>query len=196
MPVQLSTILIFQNIGRKHQCFILLTKKNKPCYVPKLEEGQVLSIANSKFAIGPVDNQIDLILTTATILPINVVGTASVSDLVLTTNLGIQFECTGKDKPTEIPITLFHPNESCLKSQTTMKMPWSSTSSSSSPHMIATRSAIHKKIEQSAPISTLIVTEEIQVREEQEESASILITPATIPATTPPSKKRVGHAKV
>ncbi|CAG8771376.1 2709_t:CDS:2, partial [Rhizophagus irregularis] len=76
------------------QCFILLTKKNKPCYVPKLEEGQVLSIANSKFAIGPVDNQIDLILTTATILPINVVGTASVSDLVLTTNLGIQFECT------------------------------------------------------------------------------------------------------
>ncbi|EXX78258.1 hypothetical protein RirG_016650 [Rhizophagus irregularis DAOM 197198w] len=113
MPVQLSTILIFQNIGRKHQ-------KNKPCYVPKLEEGQVLSIANSKFAIGPVDNQIDLILTTATILPINVVGTASVSDLVLTTNLGIQFECTGKDKPTEIPITLFHPNESCLKSQTTM----------------------------------------------------------------------------
>ncbi|EXX72198.1 hypothetical protein RirG_071540 [Rhizophagus irregularis DAOM 197198w] len=75
-------------------------------------------------------------------------------------------------------------------------MPWSSTSSSSSPHMIATRSAIHKKIEQSAPISTLIVTEEIQEREEQEESASILITPATTPATTPPSKKRVGHAKV
>ncbi|PKC09389.1 hypothetical protein RhiirA5_375500 [Rhizophagus irregularis] len=104
MPAQLSTILIFQNIGRKHQCFILLTKKNKPCYVPKLEEGQVLSIANSKFAIGPVDNQID--------------------------------------------------------------------------------------------ISTLIVTEEIQEREEQEESASILITPATTPATTPPSKKRVGHAKV
>ncbi|CAB4493999.1 uncharacterized protein OCT59_004848 [Rhizophagus irregularis] len=132
MPVQLSTILIFQNIGRKHQ-------KNKPCYVPKLEEGQVLSIANSKFAIGPVDNQIDAQLR---------------------------------------------------------KMPWSSTSSSSSPHMIATRAAIHKKIEQSAPISTLIVTEEIQGREEQEESASILITPATIPATTPPSKKRVGHAKV
>ncbi|UZO06758.1 uncharacterized protein OCT59_027067 [Rhizophagus irregularis] len=79
---------------------------------------------------------IQLILTTATILPINVVDTASVSDLVLTTNLGIQFECY------------------------------------------------------------YIVTEEIQEREEQEESASILITPATTPATTPPSKKRVGHAKV
>ncbi|POG64756.1 hypothetical protein GLOIN_2v1782535 [Rhizophagus irregularis DAOM 181602=DAOM 197198] len=200
MPAQLSTILIFQNIGRKHQCFILLTKKNKPCYVPKLEEGQVLSIANSKFAIGPVDNQIDLILTTATILPINVVGTASVSDLVLTTNLGIQFECalTSTEESfiqNYIILILFVFNNQILY-QSTRKMPWSSTSSSSSPHMIATRSAIHKKIEQSAPISTLIVTEEIQEREEQEESASILITPATTPATTPPSKKRVGHAKV
>ena len=33
--------------------------QEKPCYVPKLEEGQVLSIANSKFARGP-DNQIDV----------------------------------------------------------------------------------------------------------------------------------------
>ncbi|PKY40251.1 hypothetical protein RhiirA4_453585 [Rhizophagus irregularis] len=178
------------------QCFILLTKKNKPCYVPKLEEGQVLSIANSKFAIGP------LILTTATILPINVVGTASVSDLVLTTNLGIQFECalTSTEESfiqNYIILILFVFNNQILY-QSTRKMPWSSTSSSSSsPHMIVTRSAIHKKIEQqSAPISTLIVTEEIQEREEQEESASILITPATTPATTPPSKKRVGHAKV
>jgi len=34
--------------------------EEKPIYVPKLEEGQVLSIANSKFAIGSVDNQIDV----------------------------------------------------------------------------------------------------------------------------------------
>ncbi|PKK56269.1 hypothetical protein RhiirC2_829671, partial [Rhizophagus irregularis] len=68
-----------------------------------------------KFAIGSVDNQID----------INVVGTALVSDSVLFTNLGIQFECIisdymAKDKPTETPITLFHPNGSRLRNQTTM----------------------------------------------------------------------------
>src|SRR4051812_10235951 len=34
--------------------------QEKPCYAPKLEEGQFLSIANSKFAIGPIDNQIDV----------------------------------------------------------------------------------------------------------------------------------------
>ncbi|GET53122.1 uncharacterized protein OCT59_003725 [Rhizophagus irregularis] len=176
MPAQLSTILIFQNIGRKHQ-------KNKPCYVPKLEEGQVLSIANSKFAIGPVDNQID----------------AQLRKLLKKSDYNVK---TGALTSTEesfiqnyIILILFVFNNQILY-QSTRKMPWSSTSSSSSPHMIATRSAIHKKIEQSAPISTLIVTEEIQEREEQEESASILITPATTPATTPPSKKRVGHAKV
>ncbi|CAG8755876.1 3594_t:CDS:1, partial [Rhizophagus irregularis] len=27
--------------------------EEKPCYVPKLEEGKVLSIANLKFGIGP-----------------------------------------------------------------------------------------------------------------------------------------------
>ncbi|GBC22910.2 hypothetical protein GLOIN_2v1882271 [Rhizophagus irregularis DAOM 181602=DAOM 197198] len=111
---------------------------------------------------------------------ISALNTASVSDLVLTTNLGIQFECyyIGKDKPTEIPITLFHPNESCLKSQTTVLKRGSSIFFSG------------------ALTSTEEMTEEIQEREEQEESASILITPATTPATTPPSKKRVGHAKV
>jgi len=56
---------------------------------------------------------------------VNVVGTALVSDSILSTNLSIQFECIisdyiSKDKPTEIPIILFHPNGSRLKSQTTM----------------------------------------------------------------------------
>ena len=76
-----------------------------------------------------------IILTSASILhikpedlpvhKINVVGTALVSDSIVFTNLGIQFECIisdyiAKDKPTEIPIVLFHPNGSRLKSQTTM----------------------------------------------------------------------------
>ncbi|RGB43390.1 hypothetical protein C1646_749966 [Rhizophagus diaphanus] len=43
--------------------------EEKPCYVSKLE-GQNLSLANLKFAIGSIDNQIDLILTSTTILPI------------------------------------------------------------------------------------------------------------------------------
>lgn len=56
---------------------------------------------------------------------VNVVGTALVSDPVNFTNLGMQFECIisdyiAKDKPTEIPITLFHPNGSRLKNQTTL----------------------------------------------------------------------------
>jgi len=34
--------------------------EEKPCYVPKLKEGQVLSIANSKFNIGSNSNQIDV----------------------------------------------------------------------------------------------------------------------------------------
>ena len=34
--------------------------EEKPCYVSRLKEGQVLSIANSKFAIGSSDNQIDV----------------------------------------------------------------------------------------------------------------------------------------
>ena len=34
--------------------------EEKPCYVPKLKEGQVLSIANSKFNIGSTGNQIDV----------------------------------------------------------------------------------------------------------------------------------------
>ena len=34
--------------------------EEKPCYVPRLKEGQVLSIANSKFAIGSSENQIDV----------------------------------------------------------------------------------------------------------------------------------------
>ncbi|CAB4404442.1 unnamed protein product [Rhizophagus irregularis] len=51
--------------------FYPLDEEN-PCYVPKLEKGQNLSVANLKFAIGSVHNQIDtqLILTSATILPI------------------------------------------------------------------------------------------------------------------------------
>src|SRR2546423_1681154 len=76
-----------------------------------------------------------IILTSASILhikpedlpvhKINVVGTALVSDPIVFTNLGIQFECIisdyiAKDKPTEIPIVLFHPIGSHLKSQTTM----------------------------------------------------------------------------
>ncbi|PKK56650.1 hypothetical protein RhiirC2_764286 [Rhizophagus irregularis] len=59
MPVQLSTILYISEYREKTSVVYPLSKENKPCYVPKLEEGQVLSIANSKFAIGPVDNQID-----------------------------------------------------------------------------------------------------------------------------------------
>ena len=33
--------------------------QEKPCYVPRLEEGQVLSVANSKFTSGS-NNQIDV----------------------------------------------------------------------------------------------------------------------------------------
>ncbi|PKK71740.1 hypothetical protein RhiirC2_744087, partial [Rhizophagus irregularis] len=137
--------------------------------------GQVLSIANSKFAIGPVDNQIDDL----PIHQINAVGTASVSDSVLTTNFGIQFECIisdyiGKDKPIEI---LFHPNESCLKNIT------------SNP-LIVTENSMEISEETS---------EEIQKQEEQEESAASILTPATTPATTTattsPSQKSGGHAK-
>ena len=34
--------------------------ETKPCYVPKLSEGQVLSIANSKFSKGAKNNELDV----------------------------------------------------------------------------------------------------------------------------------------
>ena len=34
--------------------------ENVPCYIPKLQEGQILSIANLKFTIGSIENQIDV----------------------------------------------------------------------------------------------------------------------------------------
>ncbi|CAB5205860.1 13361_t:CDS:2 [Rhizophagus irregularis] len=97
--------------------------------------------------------------------------TASVSDSVLTTNFGIQFECIisdyiGKDKPIEISITLFHPNESCLKSQTTM------LKYIASYPLIVTENSMEISEETS---------EEIQKQEEQEESAASILTPATTP---------------
>jgi len=138
------------------QCFILLTKKIKPCYVSKLEEGQVLSIANSKFAIGPVNNQIDvrnyfiliflnifiicfkikfhiiLYIYYLHVYPVNLNHCYHFTYKCCRHSFGIRFSTyyeswytiwmyyIGKNKPTEIPITLFHPNGSCLKSQTTM----------------------------------------------------------------------------
>ncbi|RGB21283.1 hypothetical protein C1646_778479, partial [Rhizophagus diaphanus] len=107
--------------------------ETKPCYLPKLSEGQVLSIANSKFSKGS-NNELDIILTSATVLDIspenlpvhqtNVVGVGVASEAALITDVGIQIECIitdylAKDKPTEIPITLFHPNGSRLMNQTT-----------------------------------------------------------------------------
>ncbi|GET58521.1 hypothetical protein GLOIN_2v1791191 [Rhizophagus irregularis DAOM 181602=DAOM 197198] len=76
MPAQLSTILYISEYKEMPGEFFIgmatgYTRfEEKPFYVSKLEEGQVLSITNSKFGIGLVYNQIDLILTSATILPI------------------------------------------------------------------------------------------------------------------------------
>ncbi|GBC19370.2 hypothetical protein GLOIN_2v1791191 [Rhizophagus irregularis DAOM 181602=DAOM 197198] len=109
--------------------------ETKPCYVPKLSEGQVLSIANSKFSKSAKNNELDIILTSATILDIlpenlpvhqiNVVGVAMASEPALITDIGIQIECVitdylSKDKPTEVPITLFHPTGSRFMNQTTI----------------------------------------------------------------------------
>lgn len=44
-------------------------KENKPCYVPRLQASQIISVANSKFSSGP-DNTIDLVVTAATVLNI------------------------------------------------------------------------------------------------------------------------------
>lgn len=55
---------------------------------------------------------------------INVVGVAVASEPALITDIGVQIECVitdylSKDKPTEVPITLFHPTGSRFMNQTT-----------------------------------------------------------------------------
>ncbi|GBC34412.2 hypothetical protein GLOIN_2v1791191 [Rhizophagus irregularis DAOM 181602=DAOM 197198] len=87
--------------------------ETKPCYVPKLSEGQVLSIANSKFSKSAKNNELDII------------GVAMASEPALITDIGVQIECVitdylSKDKPTEVPITLFHPTGSRFMNQTTI----------------------------------------------------------------------------
>jgi hypothetical protein len=86
MPAQLSTILYISNYqerissgfivgnatgytrldetnGDKMQKFNIVAfypiDDSKPCYIPKIQEGQVLSVANSKFSIG-ANNEIDV----------------------------------------------------------------------------------------------------------------------------------------
>ncbi|PKK56217.1 hypothetical protein RhiirC2_800500 [Rhizophagus irregularis] len=97
MPAQLSTVLYISNYqekissgfiignatgytrldetnGDKMQKFNIVAfypiDDSKPCYIPKIQEGQVLSVANSKFSIG-ANNEIDLILAAASILDID-----------------------------------------------------------------------------------------------------------------------------
>jgi hypothetical protein len=55
---------------------------------------------------------------------INVVGVAVASDAAHITDFGVQIECIitnylAKDKPTEVPLTLFHPTGSRFMNQTT-----------------------------------------------------------------------------
>ncbi|CAB4442896.1 unnamed protein product [Rhizophagus irregularis] len=110
------------------------TDDSKPCYLPKLVEGQVLSVSNSKFAKG-VNGELDLILNSASILnippeelPIHqimVVGIATATKTATTNEYGVQVECVisdylSKDKLVETPITLFHPPGSRFANQTTM----------------------------------------------------------------------------
>ncbi|CAB4439219.1 unnamed protein product [Rhizophagus irregularis] len=110
------------------------TDDSKPYYLPKLVEGQVLSVSNSKFAKG-VNGELDLILNSASILnippedlPIHqimVVGIATATETATTNEYGIQVECVisdylSKDKLVETPITLFHPPGSRFANQTTM----------------------------------------------------------------------------
>ncbi|CAB5215343.1 unnamed protein product [Rhizophagus irregularis] len=110
------------------------TDDSKPCYLPKLVEGQVLSVSNSKFAKG-VNGELDLILNSASILnippedlPIHqimVVGIATATETATTNEYGVQVECVisdylSKDKLVETPITLFHPPGSRFANQTTM----------------------------------------------------------------------------
>ncbi|RGB32573.1 hypothetical protein C1646_816593 [Rhizophagus diaphanus] len=98
MPAQLSTILYISEYRKKTSEFIH----------QDFHSGNILlTIGNIVDPMSPDAQDLKLILTTATILPIkpedlpihqiNVVGTASVSDSVLTTNLGIQFECIISD---------------------------------------------------------------------------------------------------
>ena len=84
MPAQLSTVLYIANyqekissgfivgnataytrldMGDKMQKIKIVAfypiDDSKPCYIPKIQEGQVLSIANSKFSIG-ANNEIEV----------------------------------------------------------------------------------------------------------------------------------------
>jgi len=85
MPAQLSTVLYISDYREKSSAEFFIgmatghtrleensdtvqtfnitvfypLNEEKPCYVPKLKEGQILSIANSKFNVGS-NNQIDV----------------------------------------------------------------------------------------------------------------------------------------
>ncbi|CAB5216836.1 hypothetical protein GLOIN_2v1791191 [Rhizophagus irregularis DAOM 181602=DAOM 197198] len=104
-----------------------------PCYIPKLTNGQVLSVNNCKFSLGN-NNEIDLIITAARILdikptdlpvhPIYITAVGLAADVPIISNHGVKIDCLisdylSKDKIVEIPITIFHPLESRLKNQTT-----------------------------------------------------------------------------
>ncbi|CAB4425928.1 unnamed protein product [Rhizophagus irregularis] len=82
------------------------TDDSKPCYLPKLVEGQVLSVSNSKFVKG-VNGELDLILNSASILNIPPEELPIHQIMVV-------------DKLVETPITLFHPPGSRFANQTTM----------------------------------------------------------------------------
>ncbi|PKC03311.1 hypothetical protein RhiirA5_380270 [Rhizophagus irregularis] len=157
MPAQISTILYLSGYkekvsgayfignatghtriddGDKVQTFNITVfypmDESKPCYLPKIKDGQVLSISNSKFSQGN-NNELDLILSSASILNINpeqlpihqitIVGVATATETPTITDVGVQLECTisdyiSKEKPVEIQVTLFHPPGGRLTNQT------------------------------------------------------------------------------
>ncbi|GBB87369.1 hypothetical protein RclHR1_13810002 [Rhizophagus clarus] len=109
------------------------TDSSVQVYVPKLEPKQILSVNNCKFSKGS-DNKIDLIVTSAKVLnmqpsdlpvyPIFIVAVGMATDVPTISKHGVKIDCIvneylSKDKNVDIPITIFHPNGSRLKSQTT-----------------------------------------------------------------------------
>ncbi|RGB36581.1 hypothetical protein C1646_666861 [Rhizophagus diaphanus] len=85
----------------KHATCMIPVLCSKPCYLPKLKEGQILSISNSKISKGS-NGELDLILTSASVLnmapedlpthQITAVGIASASNTAVISELGVQVE--------------------------------------------------------------------------------------------------------
>ncbi|GBC29381.2 hypothetical protein GLOIN_2v1791191 [Rhizophagus irregularis DAOM 181602=DAOM 197198] len=89
-----------------------------PCYIPKLTNGQVLSLIITAARI------LDIKPTDLPVHPIYITAVGLAADVPIISNHGVKIDCLisdylSKDKIVEIPITIFHPLESRLKNQTT-----------------------------------------------------------------------------